>query len=84
MVTPPARAAEHGHPLLIDRSLFDLLRQSDASLGAKAIVRAHATEQGNVELDDEGAFFDIDTPGDYERALEIFTSPAARRVERET
>jgi CTP:molybdopterin cytidylyltransferase MocA len=71
--------------LLIARSLFDLLRQSDVSLGAKPVVRAHASEQGDIELDDAGAFFDIDTPDDYRRALEIFTPPAAARREgRET
>jgi molybdenum cofactor cytidylyltransferase len=82
-IVRPTRGAEHGHPLLIDRSLFDLLRQSDPHLGAKPVVRAHATPQGDVELDDEGAFFDIDTPEDYTRALQIFQPLSAQRGEHE-
>ena len=40
-------------------------------MGAKPVVRAHAAEEVNVDVDDEGAFIDIDTPADYERALEL-------------
>jgi hypothetical protein len=29
-------------------------------------VRAHATREGDIEIDDAGAFADIDTPADYE------------------
>jgi molybdenum cofactor cytidylyltransferase len=71
-VVRPARGGQHGHPLLIARSLFDLLRRADPSQGVKPVVRAHVTPEGEVEVDDEGAFTDIDTPGDYERALRMF------------
>jgi len=30
-------------------------------------VRAHATREGDVETDDDGAFADVDTPADYEQ-----------------
>jgi choline kinase len=33
------------------------------------VVRAHAAEEVNVDVDDEGAFIDIDTPEDYERYI---------------
>jgi molybdenum cofactor cytidylyltransferase len=72
-IVRPARGGQHGHPMVIDRSLFDLLRHSDPHVGAKPVVRDHATERGHVELNDDGAFFDIDTPEDYERALEMFS-----------
>lgn len=62
----------HGHPLLVDRALFDRLRHADPIEGAKPVVHAHATPAGNVEVDDEGAFGDIDTPDEYERALSVF------------
>ena len=65
----PTRGDEHGHPLLIDRSLFHELRLADPSLGAKPVVRAHITLDSGVEVDDAGAFTDIDTPEDYEREL---------------
>jgi molybdenum cofactor cytidylyltransferase len=66
-VVRPTAGGRHGHPLLIDRLLFDLLRASDPLLGAKPIVRAHASRNGDVLVDDEGAFTDIDTEEDYGR-----------------
>jgi len=68
-VVRPTSGVRHGHPLLIDRSLFDALRGADAAAGAKPIVRAHATAAGDVEISDEGAFVDVDTKEDYERLL---------------
>ena len=54
-------------PVLIDRSVFDLLRRADPAAGAKPVVRAHATPAGDVAVTDEGAFTDVDTPDEYER-----------------
>jgi molybdenum cofactor cytidylyltransferase len=71
-IVRPTRNGRHGHPLLIDRALFERLRHADPVEGAKAVVRAHATAEGAVEVDDEGAFCDIDTPEEYERALSVF------------
>ena len=66
-VVRPVSGARHGHPVLIDRSLFDSIRAAEPSAGAKEVVRAHASSAGDVEVDDEGAFADIDTPDEYER-----------------
>jgi molybdenum cofactor cytidylyltransferase len=68
-IVRPVQGDRHGHPVLIDRSLFDALRSADTSTGAKPVVRAHASPAGNVEIDDEGAFVDIDTPEEYQRIL---------------
>jgi molybdenum cofactor cytidylyltransferase len=68
-VVRPTCGAEHGHPLLIDRSLFEMLRRADPDAGVKPIVRAYASRQGDVEVDDKGAFLDIDTPEAYEGAV---------------
>ena len=68
-IVRPVRGDEHGHPVLIDRSLFSLLRTADPTTGAKPIVRDHVSAAGNVSVDDDGAFFDIDTPEAYERVL---------------
>jgi molybdenum cofactor cytidylyltransferase len=78
-VVRPARKGRYGHPMLVDRALFDQLRHADPGEGAKPVVRAHATPNGEVEVDDEGAFDDIDTPEEYERALSVF-GRAARVV----
>ena len=66
-IVRPTRGNDHGHPLLIDRSLFDVFSRADPFQGAKPVVRAHATAAGNIPVDDEGAFADIDTLEDYER-----------------
>ena len=64
-VVRPVRGSEHGHPVLIARPLFDLLRRADPATGAKPVVRAHVSLAGDMMVDDDGAFRDIDTPEDY-------------------
>ena len=76
LVVRPTSGSRHGHPLLVDRALFDELRRADGAAGAKPIVRAHASAVGDVAVDDEGAFTDIDTPEDYARILRVVRSAA--------
>jgi molybdenum cofactor cytidylyltransferase len=68
-IVRPTSGARHGHPLLIDRSLFPALRAADPDQGAKRIVRTHASAAGDIAIADEGAFIDIDTPDEYERLV---------------
>lgn len=71
-IVRPVHGELHGHPVLIARELFDALRSSDAAAGAKPVVRAHVSAAGDVPVNDEGAFCDIDTPEEYEKAIEQF------------
>ena len=41
-IVRPTRGDEHGHPVLIDRALFPVLRAADPSEGAKPVVRRRA------------------------------------------
>ena len=75
-IVRPTSGDRHGHPLLIDRSLFDALRAADPSSGAKPIVRAHASAAGDIPVDDEGAFIDIDTDEDYRKTISLRTGGA--------
>jgi len=68
-IVRPTSGTRHGHPLLIDRGLFGEIRSADPSAGAKPIVRAHASADGDIEIADEGAFTDVDTPDEYERLI---------------
>jgi molybdenum cofactor cytidylyltransferase len=68
-IVRPARGDEHGHPVIFDAALFAELRAADPTVGAKAVVRAHAAEIVNVPIDDAGAFTDIDTPEAYDAIL---------------
>jgi molybdenum cofactor cytidylyltransferase len=78
LIVRPIRGHEHGHPVLIDRSLFDEIRRADPTAGAKAVVRAYASAGGDVEVDDAGAFLDIDTADEYQKLVR----PAPRRAGR--
>ena len=64
-IVRPVSGTRHGHPVLIDRRLFDAVRQADPGEGAKPVIRAHASAAGDVEVNDEGAFLDVDTPEEY-------------------
>jgi molybdenum cofactor cytidylyltransferase len=67
---PIARATHggrHGHPVIFGRAVFDALRRADVTVGAKAVLRAHAVL--DVDVDDPGVLHDIDTPEDYTRVF---------------
>jgi CTP:molybdopterin cytidylyltransferase MocA len=68
-IVRPTSGSRHGHPLLLDRSIFDELRGADPGTGAKPVVRAHTSSAGDIDIADEGAFTDIDTADDYKRAM---------------
>ena len=66
---PQAGGQRHGHPVIFDRSIFADLRSADPNIGAKAVFAIHRERILNVEVQDAGAFDDIDTPADYEKVL---------------
>jgi molybdenum cofactor cytidylyltransferase len=70
-IVRPSWRGRHGHPVLFDAQLLPELRAADLSAGARTVVRAHALEACDVEVDDPGAFDDIDTPGDYRRIFGV-------------
>jgi len=68
-IVRPANGERHGHPVIFDRSVFEDLRAADLNVGAKAVFATYRDRIVNVEVEDAGAFEDIDTPADYERLL---------------
>ena len=68
-IVRPVRAERHGHPVLFARALFEELRRADPALGAKAVMRSHASAVLNVDVGDEGALLDVDTPAEYQRVV---------------
>lgn len=69
---PIARASyrgRHGHPVLFSHAVFDDLRAADPAVGARAVIRADPARVKDVEVDDPGVVFDVDTPDDYRRAF---------------
>lgn len=73
LIVRPARGGVHGHPVVFDRALFAELRAADPGVGAKAVVRAHERDILNVDVDDPGAFVDVDTEEAYRNALREFS-----------
>ncbi|MXY23508.1 MAG: nucleotidyltransferase family protein [Acidobacteria bacterium] len=59
----------HGHPVILDRALFDPLRAADPAQGAKPVVRACEDRAITVPVPGDGAFIDIDTPEAYQRVF---------------
>jgi CTP:molybdopterin cytidylyltransferase MocA len=55
--------------VIFDRAVFDALRQADPSVGAKEVLRVYGDRIIDVEIEDDGAFDDIDTPDDYVRLI---------------
>jgi molybdenum cofactor cytidylyltransferase len=68
-IVRPAIGRRHGHPVIFDRSVFDALRSANPDIGAKAVFAMHQDRIVNVEVNDPGAFVDIDTPADYQKLL---------------
>lgn len=66
-VVRPARGAEHGHPVIFDRAVFEALKAADTTRGAKPVMRAYADRIVDVAVADEGAFRDFDSPEDLTR-----------------
>jgi molybdenum cofactor cytidylyltransferase len=81
-VVRPVSGNRHGHPLLVDRMLFAKLSEAPPAEGAKAIVRAHVSPAGEVEVEDEGAFEDVDTPEEYQRLISDRSNVGARSASR--
>jgi len=75
-IVRPRRGNRYGHPAIFGRRLFAELRNADPSTGAKPVVHAHAAEEVSVDVADDGAFTDIDTPEDYERFIRPTLSQA--------
>ena len=59
----------HGHPVIFDREVFDELQQTDPSVGAKAVIRAHLAEAVEVSVTADGPFLDVDTPDAYRQVF---------------
>jgi molybdenum cofactor cytidylyltransferase len=70
-IVRPTSGDRHGHPLLIDRSVFAALRAADFRSGAKPVVRAYASAMGDIPIEDEGAFTDIDTEEEYRKTIGV-------------
>jgi molybdenum cofactor cytidylyltransferase len=68
-VTLPLHEGRRGHPVLFSVALAEELMAAPASRGARAVVRAHASDRIEVPVGDPGVVADIDTKEAYEAAF---------------
>ena len=70
-IVRPARGETHGHPVLFDRRVFAELRAADPHAAPSRWCTPTPERRRTCPSTDEGAFLDLDTPEDYERALAL-------------
>ncbi len=61
----PKYKGKRGHPVIFARSVFSELLSAPMDQGAKAVLKAHQDEILEIDTEDEGITFDIDTPELY-------------------
>jgi molybdenum cofactor cytidylyltransferase len=71
-VVRPRCSGRYGHPVVFGREALARLLAPHAPPSAKAVVSEFAARQHVVDVDDEGVWTDVDTPGDYEAAIRRF------------
>ena len=75
LITVPTYRGKGGHPIILSTSLIDeVLGISEDTMGVKALVKHHEKEAQRVEIDSPEVLVDLNTPEDYQRALEISAS----------
>jgi molybdenum cofactor cytidylyltransferase len=69
LIVVPRWKGRRGHPVIFSNRLFDELLNAPPGEGAKSVVHAHAADTLELETEDEGITFDIDTPEEYRRRV---------------
>ena len=68
-IAVPLHAGRRGHPVLLAADLIPEILRAPDSEGAASVVRSHAEERVEVEVDDPAAVTDVDTPEAYVAAF---------------
>lgn len=66
----PVFRGKRGHPLAIAPELIPEIDTLDPDVGLRQLLERHAAEVLEVEVGDEGAVEDVDTPEDYARLMD--------------
>lgn len=70
LAAAPARGERLGHPVLIARALFEAFATGAGDGGGQRILRGLGDGLAKIQTLHDGAFLDIDTPADLDRARE--------------
>lgn len=63
----PSNAGRHGHPMIAGRDLIEALLRAPEESNAREVLNQNASRLYYVEVDDDAAFENINTPEEYER-----------------
>jgi molybdenum cofactor cytidylyltransferase len=76
-VAVPLHAGRRGHPALIGSDLVGDIARIPEGEGLRHLWRARPEALVEVPVDDAGTLLDLDTPEDYDRALQSLPRPAS-------
>ena len=71
-IVMPTYQGRRGHPVLFDRQCGQEILELPADATLKTLITRHADVLGEVPVSDPAILADIDTPEEYERALQIW------------
>ena len=72
LITIPTYRGKGGHPVILSTSLMvELMDISEDTLGLKAVVGRHGEETQRVEIGSPEILLDLNTPQDYQKALQV-------------
>jgi molybdenum cofactor cytidylyltransferase len=74
-ICQPRYGGHRCHPVVLPKAAWELLAVSQAA-NFKHFLEASANRISFCELDDPGLILDLDWPGDYQKALELFGKKA--------
>jgi molybdenum cofactor cytidylyltransferase len=73
----PSFAGRRGNPVLFSRETFSRIEALSDDCGARPLFAEYAARLLTVPVDEPAIHFDIDTPEDYQRLLQLERSDAA-------
>ena len=65
-IAVPFRDGRRGHPAIFHRTMLHEFMKAPMEKGAKGIISRYESETCFLPTDESAAFFDIDTPSDYQ------------------
>ena len=76
LITVPTHKRKRGHPVILSLKLLpDLMAVSEARQGLKGVMRTHAKEITELEMETDEVLLDLNIPEDYKSALQKHPHP---------
>ena len=76
LITIPTFKGKRGHPVVVSLKLIsDLMAVSEARQGLKGVMRKYHSQISQIEMDTDEILLDLNTPQDYQSALQAHGAP---------